>query len=1427
MRAWVEGITQRIMELKPRRVLEVGCGTGLLLFPIAPHCEMYWGTDYSTAVIAKLQTNVQRVGGLGHVHLEQRFAHDFTGWHVGQFDCVIINSVSQYFPDVEYLRQVLLGLSQCIAPGGVLFVGDVRNYRLLELFHQSVTRFRQPELMPAQLDQQARQAMLREAELTVDPRFFMAFASEQPAVESIGIEPERSRFRNEMSQFRYHAILRFAAAPGAVADSLAITWQDWQLHPMSASGLARHLAAQRPAGFGLRHVSNARITELQPGAQAGIDPDEWWELGQALGYQILVSWATGYSDGAYDVCAVRQDYKDAMRAGQQALAVLARETAGVNHTIWHKYTNTPLRDTGVPPEFIAQLRDYLRQRLPDFMVPAALVVLPVLPRTPGGKLDRNALPAPEIQTRVDGAQPRQPAEELLAGIWCEVLGLPEVGLEDNFFALGGDSILSIQVVSRARQAGLRLTPQLLLQHQTIASLARASLRQADIRAEQTPVIGMAPLTPIQRWFFAQELAHPHHFNQALLLSVPPELDETALRTALQTLCNHHDALRLRYHRSDKSGVWSQTFAPLLAETQAGTPPWDALLTVYNTPPFPAAIALTEVQQVMATVQASCDLGQGPLLRALWLRAASGEGRLLLVIHHLAVDGVSWPILLEDLATAYRQYQYSQPIQLPTKTSSYQQWAGQLADLAEALTSELAWWTPPVHYQHLPADGELAGQALAGTLDNRMGNSQTLHIQLDAERSRILTQDGPAKTQANMDVLLLAALCRAVREWLADAGQDVDGGGPLLLDMESHGREDLLEDTDVSRTVGWFTALYPVCLDLTGQASMLAWVQAVHAQLARVPNHGVGYGLLRYLHPDPSVRRCLEVWPQARLGFNYLGQFDATFRRAGVFQWANESPGPLWAADNQRYHWLDINGWMINSQLEFSWTYHPGLNAAASIQRLADGFQRALAELADSLRTLTPWPHGVFHLPPADLQTVMQAMTAADEAFYPLTPTQADMLAHRLQVLDSGLYFTQFQLRLQGALDEALFRQAWQQTASNQPVLRTRFLWQGMETPLQIVGAPQPLCWQSHDFINLSPEDSDLAWQQLLAAERRQGFDPAVAPLCRYVLVRESADVWRFLWNVPHVLMDGWSSPVVLQQVFSSYYAMLQQSQAATVLPAPAFVEFLAWRQKLRDNAGKTMLFWRRELQDWPGPAQFPTNAFAPTALTRYVDSVLHLPPEDTAVLQSLIRKQAITASTLLQAAWAVLLARHSGQNDIVFGVTVAGRPAELPHVEQRVGMYINTVPVRVKIQPELALKDWLQHLQAAQIERQPHEWAGLAEIQTWLDPEHGRNPEHGRSMAQPLFTTHFRYQNYPLDRGALAANLPDLRITSVEWVDWWHYPLNLMIVPGESLQIWLSHDTQHYATATVETWLAEYAQLLRAVKTGGETRTVGEWLAAT
>ncbi len=570
----------------------------------------------------------------------------------------------------------------------------------------------------------------------------------------------------------------------------------------------------------------------------------------------------------------------------------------------------------------ATLRDFLARSLSAHLIPSAFVALSALPLTPTGKLDRRALPDPTYEQLAGEAgfvAPQTPVEVTLAAIWADVLRLERVGTHDNFFELGGDSILSIQVIARAAQAGLRLTPKQLFRHQTITELAAVVEAAPAVRAEQGAVVGPVPLTPMQRRFFAVPPPHPHHWNQALLLIPEEPLSPELLEEALDALLTHHDALRLRF--THEQGRWRQSNA-----APGAAPPF-AHVDLTGVPEEARRAAL---EQHAVQAQRSLDLTYGPLVRLLLFDLGDAQ-RLLLLAHHLVVDGVSWRILAEDLRTAYAQLRAGERLALPPKTTSFKQWAERLVAYAAEghLRAEAAYWEGlPLTVPCLPRDLSGAPEA------NTVASTCQVRTILGSEETRALLREAPAAYHAQTEDLLLTALVQALEPWV--------GAPALLVDREGHGREPLFADVDLSRTVGWFTALYPVYLDLSGVREPGAALKQVKEQLRALPGRGLGYGIVRYLGP-PEVAERLAALPQAELSFNYLGRLGATV--AGE---APESPGPLCDPAASRPYLLELSARVVGApeRLEVTWRYSEAIHRRETVAALAAAYGEALRALVD-------------------------------------------------------------------------------------------------------------------------------------------------------------------------------------------------------------------------------------------------------------------------------------------------------------------------------------------------------------------------------------------------------------------------------------------------------------------------------------------------
>ena len=936
MREWLDLTIERILALQPQRVLEIGCGTGLLLFRIAPHCAQYWGADFSQIALDSIEQQL-RSGehNLPQVKLLHKEAQDFEGIEPESFDLVIINSVVQYFPSADYLLGVLSQAAKVVRKGGSIFIGDVRNLALLKAFHLSVQLHQASDDLPvAHLLQRVQKRIAQEQELILNPGFFSGFKRQFPNISSVQVQPKHGKFCNELTMFRYDVILRVGQETGQIYPPTMNGWIDWQQQELTLKSARQLLEETQPEALGFRRVPNARLNSemkalellsldsapqtagqlkevlqsLDP--ESGINPEALSELAHELQYSVEISWLNGSPDGSYDAIF----YK--------AIAPSFSQTSAFSRKALNAFANNPLQGKA-NRELVPQLRDYLQEKLPEYMVPAVFVMLESLPLTPNGKVDRKALPAPDRdrpELEEAFAAPSTAIEKIMAEIWAQVLGLEQVGIDDNFFELGGDSILSIQVISKANQAGFRITPKQLFQHQTIAQLAAVADTVGTQQSEQGLIIGEVPLTPIQHWFFEQNLSEPHHWNQAVLLELRQPLEPALIESVLQELLKHHDALRLRLARGESG--WQQEIA---------NPDEVAPFTCIDLSSLPPEEREAAFQTAATQLQTSLNFSEGPLLRAALFDLGKHQpNRLLFAIHHLAVDGVSWRILIEDFQTAYGQISRDETVALPPKTTSFKQWAERLHEWARSpeLQGEFDYWFALSHQptSRLPIDFPTAA--------NLVASEKTVSVALSVEETKLLLQEVPAAYRTQINDVLLTALAQAFERWT--------GNNSLLLDLEGHGREDIFEGVDLSRTIGWFTAVFPVLLNSDKHSDLGAAIKSVKEQLRAMPNRGIGWGILRYLNPE--IAHQLHKLPRAEVSFNYFGQFDQVLPQSSLLMLSSEPSGPIRSPRGNRRYLLEINGFIASSKLQLDWTYSENIHRRESIENLATGFIESLRSL---------------------------------------------------------------------------------------------------------------------------------------------------------------------------------------------------------------------------------------------------------------------------------------------------------------------------------------------------------------------------------------------------------------------------------------------------------------------------------------------------
>ncbi|MFI5177455.1 MAG: amino acid adenylation domain-containing protein, partial [Vicinamibacterales bacterium] len=1040
-----------------------------------------------------------------------------------------------------------------------------------------------------------------------------------------------------------------------------------------------------------------------------------------------------------------------------------------------------------PQPTTTELRRFIGEALPEYMVPATFVVLDVLPRLSSGKVDRRALPAP-ASDRPNLEQtfeaPRTGVEERLAQVWASVLGVDTVGVHDNFFELGGDSILSLQIAWRSKQAGVRLTPRDVFDHPTIAELATVAGSVEPTVAEQGAIAGAIPLTPIARRFFQQRLAVPSHYNQAVLLEVRQPLDEALVRRAVAALVEHHDALRM-VARATESG-WTQGVLPpgegkgrFVSVSLAGVP------------------RATQEERIAATaeqLQGALDLSTGPIARfALFDLGPRRPARLLIVIHHLAVDGVSWRVLIDDLERACRQLSEGGSVDLPAKTTSVRQWAETLVRYARSKEArdEASYWLadPGREVSPLPVDRP------DGLAYNTSGWTRSVELSLSVRETKALLQQAPKAYGCDVTDVLLTAAAQAIGRW---AGSDA-----VLFELEGHGREPIADALDLSRTVGWFTTAFPVSLDTGLELEPGDALRAVKEQIRAIPRKGIGYGVLRYLAGDADFGARLAARPQPQVAFNYLGRLESA-SHGNLLSPVEGRIGRASSPSNARAHLLEINALVTRGRLRVEWRYGERIHEAQTIEAVAGEFletvRRLVAHCASRrVRAYTPSDFPLAHVGQRALD-VLQAHYGRDglEDLYAPSPMQQGMLYHSLANPGSAVFVTQISCGLAGPLNRPAFREAWQQVVDAHPVLRAAFALSTDEIQ-QVVCRRVRVPWREEDLRRRTPAERQQRIDEYLELDRQQLFDLAQPPLLRVALFRLDRDSYQLVLTLHHSVVDGWSLPLIFDDVFAAYDAMCQ-GRALRIEPRRPFRDYIAWLR--RRDASADEAYWRETLSGFTSPTPLPVRPHATAGRDEgpgYGTLSGRIPAAVTSAIQQFAREHDLTLNTVMQGAWAALLARHAGETDVVYGTTLSGRPAEIAGVDKMIGVFINTLPMRVRV--EGAVATWLQRLQTAQLQLRDHEYTPLIDAQRWSDVRGGL----------PLFESLFVFENYPVPSMGAAPSLDAVRLTDVRGFERVNYPLTFVSRPGAEISCQIIYDRQRFDDETIARLMARTRVLLEAM----------------
>jgi len=1033
------------------------------------------------------------------------------------------------------------------------------------------------------------------------------------------------------------------------------------------------------------------------------------------------------------------------------------------------------------------IQSFLRTCLPDYMVPAVLVELTELPLTSNGKIDKKALPEPDAASMVKNhfTAPRSEAESQLADIWKGLLNVDKVGVFDNFFELGGDSIISIQVVSRARKSGLELQPKDVFECQTIAALAQRLEQQAVFtNAEQGPLEGAVELLPIQNWFLSKDPKSLGHYNQSQLLNIDKRISQAQLNAIVDALVKQHDALRFKYEKQE--GKWMQTYGSNLCQLEAED--------LRHLSKEEAGGKITALCQ---SYQSSLDIQKGALIKAVWMQtpAEDENNRLFLVIHHLAVDGVSWRILLEQIQEAIESLQAGQPINFGKKSSSFRQWAETLKAYAgsDLVHSELDYWLQSGKaYEALPVDYKVeASKPLIHK------EKKQLAVSLSEASTNLLLKHCSHRYNTRVDDLLISALWKTISDWC--------GRSQLVIGMEGHGREFIDSTIDTTNTVGWFTTLYPIHLNGRSKSPEMM-IPSIKEQLRKVPGKGIGFGLLRDRHASQEVRDKLLAanWD---IVFNYLGQADNVVNTSALISGANESRGENIGPDFPYTGKFQINSIVGGGQLHLSWAYSMHQYEEATIKQLADTFIANLEEIIlhcqESEQSVkTPSDFGL--APEVDYQAFQEFLASKDEkgqrkgdlisAFYRLSPLQEGILFQYLFDKKSKAYIEQMRLDFPEGVNVEALRQSFQYTIDHFSILRTGILAEEWAIPVQCVYKKAELPFELIDFRQLTKEDQENKYADFLESDFERGFDFNEAPLMRLTLIQTDENHYKMVWTFHHILLDGWSKSVVVATIMEVYerYARGQEPERGTSDEYGDYIRYIEQTDKYSEEK-----FWQTYLDAYSGHSLLPfvDEGLAHNSGDGLIKDTLRIDGELTSRLKNYAQQEQLTVNTLLQGAWSFLLSTYTGEEDVLFGVTVSGRPTDLAKAEKRVGLYINTLPLRAKVNKEEKVADWLRSIQRMHTEAREYQYTSLNSIKQRI----GTQGE--------LFDSILIFENYPISE-VLSEKERLLKVGEVKMKEQSNFLLTITVGLDNEMDLMFRYNEELLSASTIKMIQGHFRELL-------------------
>lgn len=1016
----------------------------------------------------------------------------------------------------------------------------------------------------------------------------------------------------------------------------------------------------------------------------------------------------------------------------------------------------------------AEIREKLKENLPEYMIPSNIMEIDIIPVTRNGKIDKRALPDIDTATARKYIAPRNEVEEMVCNAFSEILNIEKVGITDSFFELGGDSIKAIRVVSKLRMASYDISVRDIMKYHIVENIAKVVTSSCDNQYFQGEVVGDVIETPIIREFFSKNMKKPSHYNQSIMLSVPTE-DDTVVCRVLDAITKHHDMLRAIYHEEK---LIIRAF-----EEQKG---YD-----FSSANLKDDLGYSNrMEEECNRIQESISLEIGPLMKTALFKTVEGA-YLFICIHHLVIDAVSWRVLAEDISTSFGQILNGQKVVLPAKTASYKEWSETLKSYeeSETLMDEIPYWNNIIG-KEWPASYEK--EAPVGKtkrieyIQKNFGIPSTSLLLIDANK--------PYYTETKD--LLVAALVLALGK--------VSNRDNVVIGLEGHGREELHKKVQVDRTVGWFTSLYPMIFEYSDHMEDV--IISVKDDLRNVPNNGLGYGLLGKKLGEKEIP----------VAFNYLGELDTEkYENGGI---ANYSTGVNVATENVFFK-LAMDASITEKDLVVELAYDVSEYRENTAREILSYYMESLQEIVSFCATKnqvrrTSTDFTGKKMLRSDLNEIYKNYKEHEiKDIYPLVPLQEGMFFHYLVDKTSTSYVVQTIFYLNKEIDVEKMKCALQLLTKRYDALRTLFLHRDISCPLQVVLNNRKSEYQVVDFTDKQNNEKEALLEKVKKDDVSRGFDLEKDSLIRITMIKTDHDEYRMLFTIHHIITDGWSLTLLFCSLFQ-YYAMLERGESIERLLSmieeeknntTEYSEYVNWIVK--KNKDRALNYWSHLLEGYEEIAKIQPMEI-PTVTDSQVEKVtMSLNREYVTKLKEYSNQYHVTPNSIVEMVWGYVLSAYNYTDDVVFGKVVSGRETELNDIESVVGLFINTVPVRYSVKEKSEISELIQMIQRQANDSSQYDYCSLADIQ--------KNTVQGNNLIQTIIVFENFYVDYDnIQEGSRQGIVPEIESDREQL----NYSISLIVSAEENeIQFDCLYDPNEFVGKEVERLLEHVCHVIKQV----------------